>query len=151
MNFMDIVRSEKAKQAAVAPVNETETSTVAVLTDRDIPSGMPRTNRLDKMTTVQARWAIQNGDAWLAYLKSNGGEVYQSTGASETELSDAEKYQCICKVLDRVWLALAGNRVSLPASSLNEWCDTLRWALGVFPKGYEGPRGVIEAELDRYQ
>ena len=109
MNFMDIVRSEKAKQAAVA--GETETSTVAVvLTDRDIPPGMPRTNRLDnKMTTAQARWALENGDAWIAYLKANGGEIYKSTTlVPPIEVSDAEKYKAICEVLNRVWLAVDG-------------------------------------------
>ena len=34
-----------------------------------IPDGMPMTNRLDKMTTEQAKWAIRNGTAWIAYLK----------------------------------------------------------------------------------
>lgn len=38
----------------------------------DIPSGMPLTNRLDKMTIEQGRWAIRNGDIWIAYLKENG-------------------------------------------------------------------------------
>ena len=36
---------------------------------KNIPDGMPLTNRLDKMTTEQAIWAICNGDAWIAYLK----------------------------------------------------------------------------------
>ena len=38
----------------------------------DIPPGMPLTNRLDKMTIEQGRWAIRNGDAWIAYLKAKG-------------------------------------------------------------------------------
>ena len=43
-----------------------ETSPVGI---SDIPVGMPLTNRLDKMTTEQAKWAIRNGTAWIAYLK----------------------------------------------------------------------------------
>lgn len=35
----------------------------------DIPPGMPLTNRIDKMTIEQGRWAIRNGDTWIAYLK----------------------------------------------------------------------------------
>ena len=105
MEFEQVIETQKTELAAVA--GETEPVPV-VLTDSDIPR-MPRTNRLDKMTTAQARWALNHGDAWLVYLKSNDGEVYQSTGASETELSDVEKYQGICKVLDRVWLSLTGN------------------------------------------
>ena len=38
----------------------------------DIPPGMPLTNRLDKTTMEQGRWAIRNGDAWIAYLKEKG-------------------------------------------------------------------------------
>ena len=38
----------------------------------DIPPGMPLTVRLDKMTREQARWAIRNGDTWIAYLKEKG-------------------------------------------------------------------------------
>ena len=39
------------------------------LTGIEIPKGIPLTNRLDKMTKVQAIWAIRNGDDWIAYLK----------------------------------------------------------------------------------
>ena len=42
----------------------------------DIPEGMPLTNRLDKMTVEQTRWAIQNGDVWIQYLRSQGGEIF---------------------------------------------------------------------------
>ena len=45
----------------------------------DIPEGMPLTNRLDKMTGDQARWAIQNGDAWIRYLRSQGGEIFPTS------------------------------------------------------------------------
>ena len=40
-----------------------------------LPAGMPLTNRLDKMTTEQARWAIENGDRWIEYLRENDGEI----------------------------------------------------------------------------
>ena len=48
-----------------------------------VPEGMPLTNRLDKMTTDQARWAIRNGDAWLAYLKAKGGEIYPPAASEQ--------------------------------------------------------------------
>ena len=38
----------------------------------DIPPGMPLTVRLDKMTIEQGRWAIRNGDTWIAHLKEKG-------------------------------------------------------------------------------
>lgn len=93
MNFKDAVKRVKAERVAVVPVDipkqvsdtelSTETETPVsdpepqqVLTQSDIPAGMPLTNRLDKMTRAQAVWAIQNGDAWLAYLKANGGESF---------------------------------------------------------------------------
>ena len=38
----------------------------------DIPPGMPLTNRLDQMTIEQVRWAIRNGDTWIAYLEEKG-------------------------------------------------------------------------------
>lgn len=84
-----------------------------VLTDSDIPVGTPMTNRLDKLTSDQAVWALQNGKAWLAYLKANGGEIYQSTGASAVEGSPAEQYKAICDMLEGVWLALVGKRRDL--------------------------------------
>ena len=40
-----------------------------LLTDFEIPDGMPLTNRLDKMTSDQARWALCHGDVWMVYLK----------------------------------------------------------------------------------
>ena len=102
---------------------------------------MPRTNRLDKITVDQVAWAIRNGDAWIAYLEANGGEVYQSTGVSAVELSDEQKYQCICKVLDRVWLSLTGNmkRRDLGVDQILDWVDMLQWAVAVMPSGYEWP------------
>lgn len=47
-------------------------SDLEVLIETSIPDRMPFTNRLDKMTTKQAIWAIRNGDAWVAYLKEKG-------------------------------------------------------------------------------
>ena len=108
---------------------------------------------MDKITVDQVAWAIRNGDAWIAYLQANGGEVYQSIGASAVELSDEQKYQCICKVLDRVWLALTGNmkRRDLGVDQILDWVDMLQWAVAVMPSGYECQRGVIQTELDDWQ
>ena len=58
----------------------------------EVPEGMPLTNRLDKMTVEQAIWAIRNGDAWLAYLKAKGGEIYPPVVLEQPiEVSDADK------------------------------------------------------------
>ena len=53
MQHLEVIETQNYELEAVSP----ETYPVAVLIDRDIPAGMPRTNRLDKMTTDQARWA----------------------------------------------------------------------------------------------
>ena len=58
----------------------------------EVPEGMPLTNRLDKMTVEQAIWAIRHGDAWLAYLKAKGGEIYPTVVLEQPiEVSDADK------------------------------------------------------------
>ena len=75
MRFMDIVKGEKAKMAVSDTEPSTENETLVSeqgLTDKDVPAGMPLTNRLDKMTREQAVWAIKNGDAWITYLKVKG-------------------------------------------------------------------------------
>ena len=132
----------------IAPVEPIE-----VLTDRDIPAGMPLTNRLDKLTTEQAVWAIRCGDAWLAYLKANGGEVVEHTGASAVEVSPAAVFMAICNTLENVWLALTNNRQqsALEPEQVAEWVDTLQWAVSVLPSGYEQQRSMIRTELDDWQ
>ena len=131
---------------------ETETSTVAVLTDSDIPLGIRLTTDLTKMTADQGAWAIRNGDAWLAYLKANGGEVYQSTGASAVEVTPAEQFDAICDMIENVWLALTGNmkRRDLGADQIPEWVETLQSALEVMPSGYERHVEIIQSEIDTY-
>ena len=74
MDFLDVIEQHKPKIG-----NETEqpaSDKNDVLTDKDIPEGMPLTNHLDKMTREQAVWAIRNGDAWIAYLKTKGETRY---------------------------------------------------------------------------
>ena len=44
-----------------------------------MPGNMPLTKRLDKMTRDQAIWAIENGDAWIAYLKEQSGRTGHQT------------------------------------------------------------------------
>ena len=100
----------------------------------------------------QVAWAIRNGDAWIAYLEANGGEVYQSTGASAVEITPAEQYKAICDTLERVWLALTGNmkRRDLGADQIPEWVETLQSALEVMPSGYERHVEIIQSEIDTY-
>ena len=108
---------------------------------------------MDKITVDQVAWAIRNGDAWIAYLEANGGEVYQSTGASAVEITPAEQYKAICDTLERVWLALTGNmkRRDLGVDQILDWVDMFQWAVAVMPSGYECQRGVIQTELDDCQ
>ena len=67
-----IADATEARDAKIIPID----IPTVVLTARDLPAGMPWTNRLDKMTKEQAIWAIRNGDAWIAYLKTKEGTPY---------------------------------------------------------------------------
>ena len=84
MNFMDTVNRRKQQS------QDAEVFTAGALTDADIPAGMPLTRRLDEMTTEQARWAIQNGDAWIAYLSAKGAAV---VGDSHLYQTDVNRHQ----------------------------------------------------------
>ena len=125
----------------------------APLTESDLPEGMPLTNRLDKMTRAQATWAIENGDAWIAYLKANAGEVYQHQKSEPNPQSDADKYKSICDLLENVWLDLTDNmkRGYLTPAQKIEWVATLEWAIKALPEGYEIQREIFQDELAEYQ
>ena len=161
MNFMDIVRKEKSKKAGVdsrvipkvkpSVPSDSESLSVPVLIESEIPAGMPLTNRLDKMTREQAVWTIRNGDVWLAYLRVHGGEVYAGESASDIEVSPADQFKAICETLNRVWWALVGERDTLRSEQIPEWIDTLRWAVSAMPAGYERHREIIQSELERWQ
>ena len=148
MEFEQVIETQKTELAAVA--GETEPVPV-VLTYRDIPQGIPLTNRLDKMNVEQAAWAIRNGDAWLVYLKANGGEVYEHTGASAVEVSPAEVYKAICDRLENVWLALVAENETLEPEQIPGWIDTLQWALQSLPVEYERQQEIIQNELDDWR
>lgn len=120
-----------------------------------IPAGMPLTNRLDKMTTEQAKWAIRNGDAWIAYLREQraaGVEVELLASESKTvEVSDADKYRAVCDVLCGVWLELTDNsREDLEIEQIPCWVELLHWAVKEIPVGYERERDRLQSELKRY-
>ena len=118
-----------------------------VLTSEDLPPGMPLTNGLDKMTTEQARFAIQNGDAWLEYLKANDGEFIESESSIEIAGSDADKKSSILKTLARM-----EQKVKFPSGRIKvgmdkSWREILEWALSVMPACYESTRQIISEEL----
>ena len=154
MEFQDVI-ADLTRQAVPVPGPECmETGPEAEpLTAADLPGNMPLTNRLDKMTCEQARWAIDNSAAWIAYLKANDGEVYQPS-EKPVEVSDAEKYQAICDVLENVWLDLTDNmkRSYLETDQIPAWVETLHWAIAVLPEGYHGSlHKTICTELETYQ
>ena len=74
MDFFDVIEKHKPKNEDEPEKPESEINDTSF--DSDIPKGMPLTNRLDKMTKEQAIWAIRNGDAWIAYLKTKEGIRY---------------------------------------------------------------------------
>ena len=121
-----------------------------------MPGNMPLTNRLDKMTPDQAKWAIENGDAWIAYLKEQS-EACQDVSVIEYgeqpvqngTVSDADAYKTICDVVDRVWKGLTDNmkRKTLRADQRPDWFSILEWAIKVMPEGYERQRDILMDEL----
>ena len=149
MNFNEVIAELNSK---AIPDLSVPSQAELPLTASDLPRNMPLTNRLDKMTVEQARWAIQNGTAWIAYLKANDGEVYQPD-AKNVEVSDADKYQAICDTLSRVWLDLTDNmkREYLRPDQDPVWVDTLQWAVSVIPDCYKKQREIIQNELDAYR
>ncbi len=61
----------------------------------DLPAGMPLTNRLDRMTIEQARFAIENGDAWLSYLREQGGEMLGEVSTATGRNASVPKAPCV--------------------------------------------------------
>lgn len=120
----------------------------SVLTAEDLPADMPLTNRLDKMTSDQARWAFKNGDAWLTYLRANGGEVVEYAPAIEVEVSDAEKRDAIFSVLGRVEASVIDKQGNVISEHQSEWVKTLEWALEMMPACFESIRRFLEQELE---
>ena len=126
-----------------------------------IPGNMPLTNRLDKMTPDQARWAIENGDAWIAYLKKQRADgtpdvsviEYDKQPLQDSTVSDADAYKAICEVVDRVWNGLTDNmkRKTLRNNQMPDWVEILQWAIKALPVGYERQREIMETELKTYQ
>ena len=128
-------------------------------TTENRPAGMPLTNRLDKMTVEQGRWAIRNGDAWLAYLReqqASGADVDLVESKAKqvyAPLTSAEKYEAICSVLESVWRELTDGLKGKPLGDgqIRDWVDILQWAIKEIPLGYEKQRDKLQAELRGYQ
>ena len=125
-----------------------------------IPAGMPLTNRLDKMTVEQGRWAIRNGDAWLAYLRKQQAagvdvDLVKSKAKQETYTppTSAEKYEAICGVLESVWRELTDDLKGKPLGDdqITDWVEILQWAIKEVPVGYERQRDKLQTELRKYQ
>ena len=157
MNFMDTVKRKKRETGEVLPVDIpspeiSESEAVAGLTDAEIPDGMPLTNRLDKMTFEQGIWAIRNGEAWLAYLKAHDGEVYQTIPTADVKVSNKDKYEVICSVLEKVWLQMTEKcqESLLNPEDVPEWLEVLKWANGVMPSSYASARKVIQSDIELY-
>ena len=110
------------------------------------------------MTPDQARWAIANGGAWIAYLQkqeANGVDVELINcrePAPVVEVSEADRYKAICGVVDRVWHSLTDNmkRKTLRATQYQDWVSTLEWAIKALPEGYERQRDIFQEELQQY-
>ena len=120
----------------------------SVLTAEDLPADMPLTNHLDAMTSEQARWAIENGDAWLEYLKANDGEVVGFASVIEVEVSDAEKRDAIFSVLGRVEASVIDKQGNVISKHQTKWVETLAWAFSDMPTCFVWIRRFLEQELE---
>lgn len=76
-----VVQAIKAFLTESEPMPKTTTQTGSVETInqipsetpfKDIPEGMPMSNRWDVLTKEQVIWALENGNAWIAFLKEEG-------------------------------------------------------------------------------
>ena len=162
MSLEQIIEGLKAKappNSEVVEVKIPNPDPTFPLTECDLPAGMPLTNRLDKMTKEQGRWAIANGDAWKAYLKEQRASgvdvdiVEHKPPEAYQPPTPAEKYQAICDILEKVWLGLTDNmkRKSLRAEQIPDWVSTLEWAIKALPVGYERQGEIFQSELAEYQ
>lgn len=157
MEFSEVIAKWQAKiEVSEQPETDEPHPDASVNPLDTIPEGMPLTNRLDLMTTEQAKWAIRNGTAWIAYLKAQQASAVDvkllECDRKTLELSDAEKYQAICDVLENVWLGLTDNmQHALKVEQIPDWFDTLQWAIKAIPVGYEKQCDIIQYELREYQ
>ena len=158
MDFYTVIDRLKAK------ANPATEQTNPVKSDdplETIPGNMPLTNRLDKMTPDQAKWAIENGDAWIAYLKEQRADgtpdvsviEYGEQPVQSGTVTDADTYKAICGLIDNVWNGLTDNmkRKTLRNNQIPDWVEILHWAIKALPVGYERQREIIETELKTYQ
>ena len=159
MEFYTVIDRLKAK------ANPATEQTNPAASDNPIdtmPGNMPLTNRLDKMTPDQAIWAIENGDAWIAYLKEQRADGTPDVSVIEygeqpvqngTPVSDADRYKGFCDLIDKVWLGLTDNmkRKTLRHDQIPDWVEILQWAIKALPVGYERQREIMETELKTYQ
>ena len=157
MDFLDVIDRLKA---SANPATEQPNPAASDNPIDAMPGNMPLTNRLDKMTRDQAIWAIENGDAWITYLKEQsapGHDVsvieYGKQPVQTGTVSDADAYKAICEVVDWVWKGLTDNmkRKTLRAAQIPEWVEILHWAIKSLPVGYERQREIMETELKTYQ
>ena len=94
----------------------------------------------------------------LQHIEASPGGIGGIPGTDSSEnghpvqVSDADKFQAICDVLESVWLGLTENmQHALKVEQIPDWVDTLQWAIKVLPVGYEKQRDIIQAELRGYQ
>ena len=158
MDFFDVIEKHRPKNDDVLEQsNPDETPEASDKLLDTIPEGMPLTNRLDRMTQEQGAWAIRNGTAWIAYLKEQKAEGHDvklvESDAKPVNVSDADKYQAVCDILESVWLELTDNmqRVYLQTEQIPDWVDVLQWAVKAIPVGLEAHRDKIQDDLKTYQ
>jgi len=66
----------------------------------------------------------------------------------EDEDLDAERYEAIKTIIDKVGYALACDDTLSTEEKLAEWVSTLEWALEMLPAGYERTREIFKQGIE---
>ena len=104
---------------------------------------------MDLLQTIEAQ---ENEKGSVTPINETSTENENDQVSEGIEVTPQQIYKALCDTLENVWLALTDNmQTDLTTEQVSEWVDTLQWAVAVMPSGYERQRGVIEAELDKWQ
>ena len=105
---------------------------------------------MDLLQTIETQ---ENEKGSVTPINETSTENENDQVSEGIEVTPQQIYKALCDTLENVWLALTDNmqRETLQPEQIQEWVDTLEWALQVMPAGYERQTVIIKEELDNYQ
>lgn len=66
----------------------------------------------------------------------------------ELDTSDAEKYESIKTIIDKVGYALSTDKTMSDAQKLREWVAILKWGVEELPDGYEKTKAMLKDAIN---